>query len=135
MTGTATVPIFRYVPSPAVSLPCIWCLREQGLPAGAGSHGICIPHKNAVLAQYREKHGTGNTPMITTPTVTNNQAVSDTQEEESIPLSDHSGSGFCYNSNCSCRTNQSLISTLIGHVQRGTASVNDMTRIYEGKTI
>ncbi len=43
--------------APIVSPPCvcIWCLREQGLPAGTGSHSICTPHKNAVLATYREK--------------------------------------------------------------------------------
>jgi hypothetical protein len=36
------------------ALPCAWCLREQGTPITDGSHGICIPHKDAMLEQYRK---------------------------------------------------------------------------------
>ncbi len=33
------------------TLPCAWCLREQGQPMGEGSHGICQRHKYEQLAQ------------------------------------------------------------------------------------
>jgi hypothetical protein len=32
---------------------CAWCLSEQGIPAGEGSHGICKKHANWLLLQRR----------------------------------------------------------------------------------
>lgn len=43
-----------------VAVPCAWCLHEQGLPAGEGSHGICRQHADQLLIQWRKqrrKHG------------------------------------------------------------------------------
>src|SRR5260370_33454127 len=31
--------------------PCAWCLKEQGIPAGEGSHGICAFHHAHMLLQ------------------------------------------------------------------------------------
>lgn len=33
---------------------CAWCLSEQGMPAGEGSHGICKQHANGLLLQQRK---------------------------------------------------------------------------------
>ncbi len=33
---------------------CAWCLSEQGIPAGEGSHGICRKHANRLLLQQRQ---------------------------------------------------------------------------------
>jgi hypothetical protein len=33
---------------------CAWCLSEQGIPAGEGSHGICKNHANWLLLQQRK---------------------------------------------------------------------------------
>ena len=33
---------------------CAWCLSEQGLEAGEGSHGICKQHANGLLQQQRK---------------------------------------------------------------------------------
>ena len=33
---------------------CAWCLSEQGLSAGEGSHGICDKHANWLLLQHRK---------------------------------------------------------------------------------
>lgn len=33
---------------------CAWCLSEQGIPAGEGSHGICKRHANQLLLQQRK---------------------------------------------------------------------------------
>ncbi len=73
--------------------------------------------------------------MTTIPTIPNNQAAADTQEQEAIPVSEHGPSGFCYKPNCSCKTDPFLIHTLVGQVRRGTISVDDMSQIYHGKTI
>lgn len=35
---------------------CAWCLSEQELPMGEGSHGICKAHANRLLLQWRERH-------------------------------------------------------------------------------
>src|SRR5690348_10184741 len=35
---------------------CAWCLSEQGIPAGEGSHGICKQHANRLLLQRRQLH-------------------------------------------------------------------------------
>ena len=35
---------------------CAWCLSEQGIPAGEGSHGICRKHANRLLLQQRKLH-------------------------------------------------------------------------------
>lgn len=37
-----------------VGKKCAWCLSEQGIVAGEGSHGICKRHANALLLQQRE---------------------------------------------------------------------------------
>ena len=36
------------------NLDCAWCLSEQGLEMGDGSHGICIQHASEFLQQHRE---------------------------------------------------------------------------------
>ena len=36
---------------------CAWCLSEQNLPAGEGSHGICKMHANRLLLQQRKLRG------------------------------------------------------------------------------
>lgn len=36
-----------------VELKCAWCLSEQGIPAGEGSHGICRKHADESLLQWR----------------------------------------------------------------------------------
>jgi hypothetical protein len=33
---------------------CAWCLSEQNIPAGEGSHGICREHANQLLLQQRK---------------------------------------------------------------------------------
>lgn len=33
---------------------CAWCLSEQGIAAGEGSHGICKQHADNFLIQWRE---------------------------------------------------------------------------------
>jgi hypothetical protein len=39
------------------SMPlCAWCLSEQGIPAGEGSHGICKEHASQLLLQQRKLH-------------------------------------------------------------------------------
>ena len=35
---------------------CAWCLSEQGLDFGNGSHGICPQHAAWLLQQYRERN-------------------------------------------------------------------------------
>lgn len=32
---------------------CAWCQAEQGIPAGEGSHGICRPHADELLAKWK----------------------------------------------------------------------------------
>jgi hypothetical protein len=32
---------------------CAWCLQEQGLPMGEGSHGICGMHARQAMEQYK----------------------------------------------------------------------------------
>ena len=34
---------------------CAWCLQEQGLPLGPGSHGICLFHRDQLLHDHRSK--------------------------------------------------------------------------------
>ena len=34
---------------------CAWCLAEQGLDFGHGSHGICPQHAASLLQQSRER--------------------------------------------------------------------------------
>lgn len=36
---------------------CAWCLSEQGMDAGNGSHGICTQHADSILKQWRERAG------------------------------------------------------------------------------
>ena len=33
---------------------CAWCLQEQGLPMGEGSHGICKDHAEEQYQRCRE---------------------------------------------------------------------------------
>ena len=33
---------------------CAWCLSEQGIPAGEGSHGICKMHARGLVLQLRK---------------------------------------------------------------------------------
>jgi hypothetical protein len=42
--------------STATATLCAWCLSEQGIAAGEGSHGICVPHAEWLLTQWK-KHG------------------------------------------------------------------------------
>ena len=35
---------------------CAWCLSEQGIAAGEGSHGICKQHADSFLLQWKEHH-------------------------------------------------------------------------------
>jgi len=34
---------------------CAWCLSEQGMMAGNGSHGICVQHAQSLLRRWRER--------------------------------------------------------------------------------
>lgn len=34
---------------------CAWCLCEQGIELGNGSHGICPEHAEMILREYRER--------------------------------------------------------------------------------
>lgn len=34
---------------------CAWCLAEQGIEMGNGSHGICTRHAAEVVRQHRER--------------------------------------------------------------------------------
>jgi hypothetical protein len=34
---------------------CAWCLSEQGIELGGGSHGICTRHASWLLQKYRER--------------------------------------------------------------------------------
>lgn len=36
-------------------IPCAWCLSEQGLSMGDGSHGICQKHADKMLLDQRRK--------------------------------------------------------------------------------
>jgi hypothetical protein len=38
----------------AILSSCAWCLADQGIAAGEGSHGICKKHANSFLIQWRE---------------------------------------------------------------------------------
>ena len=35
---------------------CAWCLQEQGLPLGPGSHGICQFHRDQLMQDRRSNH-------------------------------------------------------------------------------
>lgn len=32
-------------------LPCAWCMEEQGVPLGEGTHGICQSHADNMVIQ------------------------------------------------------------------------------------
>ena len=36
-------------------IQCAWCLQEQGLPLGPGSHGICSFHRDQLIQDRRSK--------------------------------------------------------------------------------
>jgi len=44
---------------------CAWCLSEQQLPAGEGSHGICRRHANQLLLQQRKRHSYQTVAQLT----------------------------------------------------------------------
>jgi hypothetical protein len=37
-------------------IQCAWCLQEQGLPFGPGSHGICPFHRDQLMQDRRSNH-------------------------------------------------------------------------------
>ena len=39
----------------SLSPRCAWCLREQGMPLGSGSHGICARHAVEVRQERRRR--------------------------------------------------------------------------------
>jgi hypothetical protein len=44
-----------HLSSDSISSPlCAWCLSEQGVAAGEGSHGICRKHADSFLIQWRQ---------------------------------------------------------------------------------
>jgi len=52
----AQVPIAIIPIDELIVNPCAWCLAEQGIPAGEGSHGICKKHADKlVMGRYWEK--------------------------------------------------------------------------------
>jgi hypothetical protein len=51
----AVAPTAEVVLSVERAMPCAWCLSEQGIPAGEGSHGICKMHVDRIFIQWREK--------------------------------------------------------------------------------
>jgi homoaconitase/3-isopropylmalate dehydratase large subunit len=36
---------------------CAWCLSEQGMAVGDGSHGICTAHADWLIKQWRARRG------------------------------------------------------------------------------
>ncbi len=52
ITDTPTLPAVPVVTAP--HLDCAWCLGEQRIAAGEGSHGICRRHEAIMLVQYRK---------------------------------------------------------------------------------
>jgi hypothetical protein len=36
-------------------IQCAWCLQEQELPLGPGSHGICPFHRDQIIQDRRSK--------------------------------------------------------------------------------
>jgi len=44
----------REVQAEPQQLDCAWCLAEQNIPAGNGSHGIC-PRHEAVFLQHAHR--------------------------------------------------------------------------------
>jgi hypothetical protein len=44
---------------------CAWCMEEQGVDLGDGSHGICQPHANQITYQYHTRKFE-RTPSYTT---------------------------------------------------------------------
>jgi hypothetical protein len=39
---------------------CAWCLSEQDIEPGNGSHGICVQHAAFLLKQWRERNASRN---------------------------------------------------------------------------
>jgi hypothetical protein len=50
------VPIGDHRPNSNATTVCAWCLSEQGIAMGEGSHGICTPHAEWLLKQWKA-HG------------------------------------------------------------------------------
>ncbi len=38
----------------SLSVDCAWCLAEQQLPMGEGSHGICAVHAQSLYRERKE---------------------------------------------------------------------------------
>lgn len=56
----------RGIPAISAAIPpttCAWCLSEQGIPPGEGSHGICLPHAKQMLAQCRTRQRIVSVPL------------------------------------------------------------------------
>ncbi len=55
-------PALPVVLATASTNPCAWCLKEQGVPSGEGSHGICAFHHAHMLrrraARAAQRQGT-----------------------------------------------------------------------------
>ena len=49
-----TYPLSRDTPE-LYKISCAWCLSEQGIPAGEGSHGICPRHVEQLMQQWEER--------------------------------------------------------------------------------
>lgn len=49
------VPTIPILPTDELICKCAWCLKEKGIPAGEGSHGICKEHADGFLIQWREQ--------------------------------------------------------------------------------
>jgi len=74
---TPEVPALPVVVATTSTNPCAWCLKEQGIPAGEGSHGICAFHnaqmllqaarRRAVRAAQRQRRSVGLCQCKTTP--------------------------------------------------------------------
>jgi hypothetical protein len=50
MQETSTLPAEKSFP-----LSCAWCLVEQSLPLGSGSHGICSAHAEQLRQQAKAR--------------------------------------------------------------------------------
>ncbi len=54
-TTTDTTEVDPIVKITVFSLQCAWCLEEQGIEQGEGSHGICNPHADVLLQAHKAR--------------------------------------------------------------------------------
>lgn len=40
---------------PCAPLNCAWCMKEQGIPFGEGSHGICTRHADIARRSAKQR--------------------------------------------------------------------------------